>query len=123
MSVCVCVTKKSNFKVLSSGQLQRSYPDPAFAASSGGTGNQTWDLLVVGRMHVCVTHFVNFIYPRYRAFNSIRALRKVEREKKHFLASAKSSLAFITIEILLFSVTLKYQVIFKLLHLSKGQAH
>ena len=35
---------------LSSGQLQRSYPDLAFAASPGGTENRTWDLLVVGRV-------------------------------------------------------------------------
>ena len=35
---------------LSSGQLQRSYPDPAFAASPGGTGIRTWDILVVGRV-------------------------------------------------------------------------
>ena len=40
----------NEFWGLSSGQLQRSYPDPAFAASPGGSGIRTWDLLVVGRV-------------------------------------------------------------------------
>ena len=34
----------------SSSQLQRSYSDPAFAASPGWMGIRTWDLLVVGRV-------------------------------------------------------------------------
>ena len=36
-------------KDLSSDKLKRSYPDSVFAASLGGSGIRTWDLLVVGR--------------------------------------------------------------------------
>ena len=34
------IKEKFKFWGLLSEQLQRSYPDPAFAASSGGTGKQ-----------------------------------------------------------------------------------
>ena len=44
------LVEKMKFRGLSSGQLQRSYPDPAFAASPGGTEIRTWNLLVVGRV-------------------------------------------------------------------------